>query len=96
MSHGYLGRACDTVNAIAVRCALGGEPVSAARLFGAAQATRASLRATPGIYGPYWLARQAELRRTLGDAAFDAAYASGAALRLEEAAALPWTWNTPT
>ncbi|MCI4062891.1 adenylate/guanylate cyclase domain-containing protein [Micromonospora sp. R77] len=88
MSHGYLGRACDTVNAIAVRCALGDEPVTAARLFGAAQATRANLRATPGLYGPYWLARQAELRRVLGDAAFDAAYGEGGELALAEAAAL--------
>lgn len=88
MSHGYLGRACDTVNAIAVRCALGGDPATAARLFGAAQATRANLRATPGIYGPYWLERQAQLRRVLGDEAFDAAYGAGAELALEEAAAL--------
>ncbi|WP_200210874.1 ATP-binding protein [Micromonospora coerulea] len=88
MSHGYLGRACDTVNAIAVRCALGGDPVTAARLFGAAQATRADLRATPGLYGQYWLDRQAELRRVLGDGAFDAAYGEGAELALEEAAAL--------
>ncbi|MFJ8580384.1 ATP-binding protein [Micromonospora sp. NPDC093277] len=88
MNHGYLGRACDTVNAIAVRCALGGDGVTAARLFGAAQATRASLRATPGIYGPYWQERQAELRRVLGDAAFDAGYGEGGELALEEAAAL--------
>ncbi|GAA4570219.1 hypothetical protein GCM10023176_28300 [Micromonospora coerulea] len=88
MSHGYLGRACDTVNGIAVRCALGGDPVTAARLFGAAQATRADLRATPGLYGQYWLDRQAELRRVLGDGAFDAAYGEGAELALEEAAAL--------
>ncbi|WP_406040491.1 adenylate/guanylate cyclase domain-containing protein [Micromonospora sp. NBC_00898] len=88
MSHGYLGRACDTVNAIAVRCALGGDPATATRLFGAAQATRANLRATPGIYGAYWLERQARLRRVLGDEAFDAAYGAGGELALEEAAAL--------
>ena len=88
MSHGYLGRACDTINAIAVRCALAGAALSAARLFGAAQATRSNLRATPGIYGPYWAARQAELRRVLGDEAFDAAYGAGAGLRLDEVAAL--------
>ncbi|RBQ07222.1 adenylate/guanylate cyclase domain-containing protein [Micromonospora sp. LHW51205] len=88
MSHGYLGRACDTINAIAVRCALAGDALSAARLFGAAQATRSNLRATPGIYGPYWAARQAELRRVLGDEAFDAAYGAGAGLRLDEVAAL--------
>ncbi|MBQ1044813.1 MULTISPECIES: ATP-binding protein [unclassified Micromonospora] len=88
MSHGYLGRACDTINAIAVRCALAGDALSAARLFGAAQATRSNLRATPGIYGPYWAARQTELRRVLGDEAFDAAYGAGAGLRLDEVAAL--------
>ncbi|MFY1657782.1 MULTISPECIES: ATP-binding protein [unclassified Micromonospora] len=88
MSHGYLGRACDTINAIAVRCALAGDALSAARLFGAAQATRANLRATPGIYGPYWSARQKELRRVLGDEAFDAAYGAGSGLRLDEVAAL--------
>ncbi|MFU8853369.1 ATP-binding protein [Micromonospora sp. SL1-18] len=88
MSHGYLGGACDTVNAIAVRSALDGGGVTAARLFGAAQATRADLRATPGIYGPYWQERQAELRRELGDAAFEAAYGEGGELALEEAAAL--------
>ena len=88
MSHGYLGRACDTVNAVAVRCALGGDAVTAARLFGAAQATRADLRATPGIYGPYWRDQQAALRRMLGDEAFDTAYGEGAELGLEEAAAL--------
>ncbi|AXO36907.1 adenylyl cyclase class-3/4/guanylyl cyclase [Micromonospora sp. B006] len=88
MGHGYLGRACDTINAIAVRCALAGDALAAARLFGAAQATRSNLRATPGIYGPYWAARQAELRRVLGDEAFDAAYGAGAGLRLDEVAAL--------
>ncbi|MFU8875533.1 ATP-binding protein [Micromonospora sp. SL4-19] len=88
MSHGYLGGACDTVNAIAVRCALGGEAATAARLFGAAQATRSHLRAIPGIYEPYWLKQQAELRQELGDAAFDAAYGEGGELALEDAAAL--------
>ncbi|MEU8264177.1 adenylate/guanylate cyclase domain-containing protein [Micromonospora sp. NPDC048999] len=88
MNHGYLGRACDTLNAIAVRCALGGDGVTGARLFGAAQATRANLRATPGIYGPYWQERQVELRRELGDAAFDATYGEGGELALEEATAL--------
>ena len=88
MSHGYLGRACDTLNAIAVRCALGGDLVIAAKLFGAAHATRAYLRATPGIYGPYWLHQQTELRRALGDEAFEAAYAAGAELPIEDAAEL--------
>ncbi|WDZ85474.1 ATP-binding protein [Micromonospora cathayae] len=88
MSHGYHGRACDTVNALAVRCADGGDPATAARLFGAAQATRARMRSTPGLFGAYWLRWQTEVRRALGDAAFDAAYGAGVELRLEEAAAL--------
>jgi hypothetical protein len=88
MSHGFHGRACDTVNAIAVRCALGGDPITATRLFGAAQLTRSAMRCTPGMFGSYWLEQQAELRATLGDAAFDTAYAEGAELNLEEAAAV--------
>ncbi|WP_422771964.1 ATP-binding protein [Plantactinospora sp. WMMC1484] len=88
MSYGYLARACDTVNAIAVRCARGGDPRSAARLFGAAQLTRSAMRCTPGTFGAYWLQEQAALRALMGDAAFDAAYAAGADLTLEEAAAV--------
>ncbi|MEO3777046.1 adenylate/guanylate cyclase domain-containing protein [Micromonospora sp. B11E3] len=88
MTHGFHRRACDTLNAVAVRCADGGDPCTAARLFGAAEATRASLRSMPGIYGPYWAEQQAELRGTLGDAAFDIAYGEGSELGLEEAAAL--------
>ncbi len=88
MAHGFHRRACDTLQAIAVRCAAGGDRLTAARLFGAAQATRATLRSTPGIYGAYWVQRQAEVREALGDAAFDGAYAAGAELGLEDAAAL--------
>ncbi|MER7459523.1 adenylate/guanylate cyclase domain-containing protein [Micromonospora sp. NPDC126480] len=88
MAHGFHRRACDTLQAIAVRCAAGGDRLTAARLFGAAQATRATLRSTPGIYGAYWAQRQAEVREALGDAAFDGAYAEGAELGLEDAAAL--------
>lgn len=88
MTHGYHGMACDTVNAMAVRCALGGQPLTAARLFGAAQMTRSTMRCTAGMFGPYWVREQARLREQLGDAAFDAAYAEGTDLGLEEAAAL--------
>ncbi|GAB3968605.1 hypothetical protein GCM10027615_20800 [Plantactinospora veratri] len=88
MSYGYLARACDTVNAIAVRCAGGGDPRSAARLFGAAQLTRSAMRCTPGTFGAYWLQEQTALRNLMGDAAFDTAYAAGAELTLEEAAAV--------
>ncbi|RKN17254.1 adenylate/guanylate cyclase domain-containing protein [Micromonospora musae] len=88
MSHGFHGRACDTLNAVAVRCAAGGDLVVAARLFGAAQATGADLRCASGIYAGYWAEQQAGLRERLGDAAFDDAYGEGAELSLEEAAAL--------
>ncbi len=87
MAHGFHRRACDTINAIAVRSALGGDPVGAARLFGAAQATRSMLRSTPGMFGAYWDHHQALVRSVIGDAAFDLAYADGAALDLDEAAA---------
>ncbi|WP_341717763.1 adenylate/guanylate cyclase domain-containing protein [Micromonospora sp. FIMYZ51] len=88
MNHGFHGRACDTLNAIAVRCAAGGETLTAARLFGAAQATRAGLRSASGIYEGYWAEQQTALRRVLGDAAFDQAYGEGAELGLDEAVAL--------
>jgi predicted ATPase/class 3 adenylate cyclase len=88
IAHGFHGRACDTISAMAVRCALGGDPVAAARLFGAAQATRSLLRATPGVFGPYWVEHQARVRAAIGDAAFDAAHAEGGALGLSEAVAV--------
>jgi len=87
MSHGFHSRACDTINAFAVRCALGGDAVTAARLFGAAQATRSALRTPAGLYGAYWTERQADVRAAVGDEAFDTAYAEGAGLSLAEAAA---------
>ncbi|HEU5111165.1 MAG TPA: adenylate/guanylate cyclase domain-containing protein, partial [Micromonosporaceae bacterium] len=87
LSHGFSGRACDTISAIAVRCALGGDHVTAARLFGAAQATRSALRAAPGVYGEFWAAQQARVREEIGDAAFDEAYGTGALQSLPEAAA---------
>ncbi|SDY05931.1 Adenylate and Guanylate cyclase catalytic domain-containing protein [Micromonospora pattaloongensis] len=86
MTYGFHRRACETLNAMAVRCALGGDPVTAARLFGAAQATRTVLRGTPGMFGAYWADEQAAVRSAIGDPAFDAAYAEGAELSLEEAA----------
>ncbi|MGW0431418.1 ATP-binding protein [Micromonospora sp. NPDC003197] len=88
MSSGFHGRACDTINAIAVRCAAGGEPVTAARLFGAAARTRSVMHRRPGVFGAYWLAEQAKLRTELGDPAFDVAYAEGTELSLAEAAAV--------
>jgi hypothetical protein len=43
------------------------------------------LHSTPGAYARYWTEQQAKLRARMGDAAFDAAYAKGAALTLAEA-----------
>jgi len=88
IGYGFHSRACESMNAIAVRCALGGDPITAARLFGATQAARSRLRITAGMFGPYWAEQQSAMRAAVGDEAFDAAYASGAALNLEEAAAL--------
>jgi hypothetical protein len=88
MVNGFLSRAGETIGAIAVRCALGGEPLLAARLFGAAQAARARLGTSGGVLGPYWVEHEAAVRALLGDAVFDSAYAAGSALTIEKAAAL--------
>ncbi|ROO51345.1 putative ATPase [Micromonospora sp. Llam0] len=88
MRYGFHRRACDTLNAMAVRCALGGDPSTAARLFGAAQATRSALRSTAGMFGGYWAQEQAKVRSAIGDRAFDAGYAQGSRMGLVEAAAL--------
>ncbi|WP_239159007.1 hypothetical protein [Winogradskya humida] len=76
LRHGFRGAAADAVAAIAVRCALGGDATTATLLFGGAESVRGARRATQ--FGSFWAAQQAALRRTLGDAAFDAAYADGA------------------
>ena len=87
MAYGFRGRACDSLNAMAVRCAQGGDPTAAARLFGAAQATRLAQRGSGGLFAGYWAEEQAAARAVLGDGRFDAAYAEGAALTLEDAVA---------
>ncbi len=88
MGYGFHSRACETVAAFAVRCAVGGELVTAAQLFGAADAVRARLRHSSGMYASYWTTRQTAVRAALGDRDFDHAYAQGAELTLEEATAL--------
>jgi hypothetical protein len=95
MGFGFHSRACETLNAVAVRCALGGDPAVAARLFGAAQAAMARLGVSAGAFGPYWAQQQDAVRAALGDAAFDAAYAAGAGLSLEEAVAAALTVEHP-
>jgi hypothetical protein len=76
LRHGFRGAAADAVAAIAVRCAIGGDPAAAARLFGGAESVRGARRTA--LFGAFWSSRQAGLRIALGDAAFDAAYADGA------------------
>jgi predicted ATPase len=88
VANGFHSRAGETLGAMAVRCALGGDPLTAARLFGAAQASRARLRVSAGVLGSYWAEHEASVRATLGDAVFDAAYAEGSALTVERAAAV--------
>jgi predicted ATPase/class 3 adenylate cyclase len=88
MGYGFHSRACETLNAIAVRCSTAGDSLTAARLFGAAQAARARLRLASGAFGPYWHEQQAVVRAALGDVVFDAAYAEGATLSLEDAVAV--------
>ncbi|GIF57243.1 hypothetical protein Air01nite_33380 [Asanoa iriomotensis] len=88
MAYGFRSRACDSLNAMAVRCAHGGDPKTAARLFGAAQATRTPQRGAGGLFAAYWSHEQAATRSVLGDHAFDAAYAAGAELTLEQAASM--------
>jgi predicted ATPase/class 3 adenylate cyclase len=86
--NGFLSRAGETLGAMAVRCALGGEPLLAARLFGAAQAARARLKTSGGVLSPYWVEHESAVRAVLGDAVFDSAYAAGSALSVEKAAAV--------
>ncbi|MGA5303549.1 adenylate/guanylate cyclase domain-containing protein [Nucisporomicrobium flavum] len=76
LRHGFRGAAADAVAAIAVRCAMGGDPVTAAVLFGGAESVRDGRRATQ--FGVFWGHQQGALRQMLGDAVFDAAYADGA------------------
>lgn len=76
LRHGFRGAAADAVAAIAVRCAIGGDTTTAARLFGGSESVR-GVRRNP-LFAAYWAAQQHALRTALGDAAFDAAYADGA------------------
>jgi predicted ATPase/class 3 adenylate cyclase len=85
MTHGYHWAACEALTAMAVRCALGGEMTQAATIFGAAQAARERLRSHQGAVGPMGRRHESAVRHTMGDTAFDAAYAQGAAMTLPEA-----------
>jgi hypothetical protein len=76
LRHGFRGAAADAVAAIAVRCA----PAATRHGDRAVRRVRRRCGAHGGrpMFGGFWSAQQAALRRTLGDAAFDAAYADGA------------------
>ncbi|WP_432985193.1 ATP-binding protein [Dactylosporangium sp. CA-233914] len=95
MTHGFHLKVCETLNAVAVRCLLADDPETAARLFGAAQTARIRLRCSAGPFAAYWTEQQATLRVSMGDAAFDAAYAAGGTLSLEESVALALTIEHP-
>jgi hypothetical protein len=95
MGFGFHARAAETLNAVAVRCLSGSDPLTAARLFGAAQAARSRLGLAAGAFGPYWHEQQAVARAVLGDVVFDAAYAEGATLSLKDAVAVALTVEHP-
>lgn len=86
LRHGFRGAAADAVAAIAVRCAMGGDPATAAVLFGGAEAAKGARRTE--MFGRFWSARQLSLRSSLGDAAFDAAYADGVGLGFDRIVAM--------
>jgi predicted ATPase/class 3 adenylate cyclase len=88
MAHGFHTRAGESLRAMAVRCALGGDPLTAARLFGAVHANQSRLRGYPGGFAAYWAEQQAAVRAALGDARFDEAYVDGSTLTLAKAAAI--------
>jgi hypothetical protein len=69
-----------------VRCELGGDPATAAVLFGGAEAAKGARRTE--MFGRFWSAQQLALRTSLGDAAFDAAYADGVGLGFDQIVAM--------
>ncbi len=95
MTFGFHSGACETVNALAARCALGGDPITAARLFGAAQAAHVWLRGANSLFAPFWAEQQSAVRTALGDRVFDDVYAQGAGLTLEQAVAVALSVDHP-
>ncbi|MFC3992045.1 adenylate/guanylate cyclase domain-containing protein [Actinoplanes siamensis] len=86
LRHGFKGAAADAVAAIAARCALGGDAMTATMLFGGAEAARGARRTES--FGAFWSEQQIALRLALGDAAFDSAYADGANLPFDRIVAM--------
>ncbi len=95
MTYGFHSGACETVNALAARCALGGDPITAARLFGAAQAAHVWLRGANVLFAPFWAEQQSAVRTALGDRVFDDVYTQGSVLTLEQAVALALSVDHP-
>ena len=58
MNFGFHSGACESLNALAARCALGGDQITAARLFGAAQAAQVRLRGANALFAPFWAEQQ--------------------------------------
>ena len=69
-----------------------GDPRRAARIFGAEAAARGNMTMFQGRRDQ-WEDDLAAARATLGEAAFEAAWAEGRAMRLEEAIRMPWKWK---
>jgi predicted ATPase len=95
MTFGFHSGACESLNALAARCALGGDQITAARLFGAAQTAQAQLRGANLLWTPFWQEQQTRIRAALGDHAFDDAYGQGTALSLDEAVAVALSIDHP-
>ncbi len=87
VGYGFHSRACEVINALGVRCALAGDHATAARLFGAAQSATTWPRPASALTAGYWTHWQTRVRAELGDADFDAAYAEGSGLTLDQAVA---------
>ncbi len=95
MTFGFHSGACESLNALAARCALGGDQVTAARLFGAAQTAQLRLRGANTLWSPFWLEQQSRIRAALGDRTFDDVYGQGTALTLDEAVAVALSIDHP-
>ncbi|GGK30167.1 hypothetical protein GCM10010124_23660 [Pilimelia terevasa] len=85
VAFGYDLAACDTVAGLAACRAAAGDVLTAARLFGAADANRTARHARADELALFFAQREEGVRAG-GDAAFDAAYAHGATWSLGEAA----------
>jgi hypothetical protein len=95
MSFGFHSGACESLNALAARCALGGDQITAVRLFGAAQAAQVQLRGANVLFAPFWTEQQRRIREGLGDRVFDDVYAQGSALTLDEAVTVALSVDHP-